>query len=33
VLAEQGAGEQAGNPSVAVLERVDDEKVGDEQPG
>ena len=33
VLAEQGAGEQAGDPSVAVLERVDDEKVEDEQAG
>jgi hypothetical protein len=32
VLAKQGASEQAGDPSVAVLERMDDEKVEDEQP-
>ncbi len=33
VLAEHGAGEQASDSPVAVLEGVDDEKVEDEQPG
>ena len=33
VVAEQGTGEQAGHPPVAVLERVDDEKVEEEQAG
>ena len=33
VLAEQGAGEQAGDSSFAVLERVDHEEVEDEQAG
>jgi len=32
VLGEHGIGKQAGYPPVAVLERVDDEKVDDEQP-
>ena len=33
VLAEHGAGEQAGDSPVAVLEGMDDEEVEDEQPG